>query len=110
MPVTFAVVGDRIVVVIDGKPKSGRPLRRIRNIETNPRVSVLVDHYDEDWLQLWWARADGLARIVHAGPELAESVAVLRAKYPQYATMVATDGPAIAIDVDRWSGWEFRAQ
>lgn len=100
VPITFAVAGDVIVTAIDAKPKRGTPLRRIANITVNPRVSVLVDRYDEDWDRLWWVRADGVARIVEDG----DSVARLRERYPQYRT-VRIIGPVIMIEVVRWSGW-----
>ena len=48
VPITFAVEGDRIYFAVDGKPKSFARLRRLRNIEQNPQVSLLIDEYDED--------------------------------------------------------------
>ena len=104
VPITFAVDGDVIVTAVDGKPKRGTALRRLANIATNPAVSVLVDRYDEDWTQLWWARADGHARILEAGNEIEEALAQLRQRYPQYQA-VSLGGPVIVIRVDRWSGW-----
>ena len=59
VPITFAVDGDALYSAVDAKPKSTRALRRLANIAANPAVSVLVDHYDDDWTRLWWARADG---------------------------------------------------
>jgi PPOX class probable F420-dependent enzyme len=104
VPVTFAVDGDRIVTAVDAKPKRGSQLRRLTNIATNRRVSLLVDEYDEDWGRLWWARAEGLARIVDDGPDLARALTLLRERYAQYAT-VALIGPAVVVDVERWLGW-----
>ena len=104
VPVTFALDGDTIVTAVDGKPKRGTPLRRFENVAANPRVSVLVDAYDADWARLWWARADGHASIVASGAALERALAGLRARYPQYES-VALTGPALLIDVDRWSGW-----
>jgi PPOX class probable F420-dependent enzyme len=108
VPITFAVTGDRIVTAIDAKPKRGVPLRRIANVTVNPRVSVLVDRYDEDWTRLWWVRADGSARVVIGGADLDDSVARLRERYPQYRTVRIT-GPVIMIEVVRWSGWNASA-
>jgi PPOX class probable F420-dependent enzyme len=79
-------------------------MRRFENVGVNPRVSVLVDRYDADWSRLWWARADGNATVVTDGNELARALSALRARYPQYAR-VALVGPAMAIAVERWSGW-----
>jgi len=109
VPITFAVHGDTILTAVDGKPKSTMRLRRLANIATNPNVSVLVDHYDDDWQTLWWARADGVARLVDTASERREAVRLLTGRYEQY---VATPppGPVVAIDVGRWSGWTAAAQ
>ena len=104
VPVTFALNGDTLYTAVDAKPKRGSPLRRFRNVAANPRVAVLVDRYDADWTRLWWARADGSARVVTDGDELERALSALRARHPQYAR-VALTGPAIVMAVDRWSGW-----
>lgn len=104
VPVTFAIDGDRIVTAVDAKPKRGASLRRLVNIRANPRVSLLVDEYDDDWGKLWWVRADGDARIVDEDPGLGRALALLRARYAQYET-VALTGPAVVIAVTRWIGW-----
>ena len=62
--VTFAVEGDTIYTAVDQKPKSGSTLKRLRNVGENPRVTMLADHYDDDWDTLWWARADGRAVVL----------------------------------------------
>lgn len=103
MPITFAVDGDTVYSAVDAKPKSTTELRRLSNIAANPRVSVLVDHYADDWTQLWWARADGSAHIA-VGAEVARALELLTARYAQYVTH-PPGGPVIAIDVRRWSGW-----
>ena len=104
VPITFAFDGDMIVTAVDGKPKLGTPLRRFRNVAANPRVALLVDAYEADWTRLWWARADGRAVVLADDAELERALAALRERYPQYAT-VALTGPAMSIEVDRWSGW-----
>lgn len=104
VPVTFAVTGDTVVTAVDQKPKTTMRLQRLDNVRANPTVALLVDHYDDEWSRMWWARADGHARVVERGPERDAAVAALRAKYPQYAE-VAIEGPAIVIAVDRWRGW-----
>ncbi len=108
VPCTFAVDGaGRVAIGIDNKPKSSRELRRLRNIAENPQVSLLADHYADDWGQLWWARADGVATVERAGEEHAAHWALLKAKYPQYAGQVL-DGAVIVVSVESWSGWAFR--
>ena len=105
VPVTFAVTGDAIVSAVDHKPKRTLALKRLANVAANPRVALLVDEYDEDWARLWWARADGAARIVDpASEEHARAIAPLVARYEQYADSPPA-GPAIVVAVERWSGW-----
>jgi PPOX class probable F420-dependent enzyme len=105
VPIVFAVAGDTIYSAVDAKPKRGTELRRLANVAANPRVAVLVDHYDEDWNRLWWARADGTARVLGAGDaEARAALALLAGRYPQYREQ-PPPGPVLAVDVDRWSGW-----
>ena len=104
VPIVFAVDDNRIVTAIDGKRKRGGALRRLENISVNPRVSVLVDAYDGDWSQLWWARADGTASIHEDGAIRDQALRLLSDRYAQYGS-VPLSGPALIIDVDRWSGW-----
>ena len=104
VPVVFAVDGEVIYTAVDAKPKTTQRLRRLANIERNPRVSLLVDHYAEDWTQLWWVRVDGIAAIHHDGNPMHAGRDLLRAKYHQYQS-VPLNGPVIAIEVRRWSSW-----
>ncbi len=104
VPVVFAVEGETIYTAVDGKPKTDQKLRRLANIAANPTVSVLVDHYEDDWSQLWWVRADGVAAVHDDGVAADLGRALLRAKYPQYQS-VSLDGPVIVIAVRRWSAW-----
>ncbi|MGB3481491.1 MAG: TIGR03668 family PPOX class F420-dependent oxidoreductase [Mycobacterium sp.] len=100
VPVVFAVLQDTIVTAVDGKPKSTTRLKRLANITANPKVSLLVDHYDDDWTQLWWIRVDGQATITDNSEALHE----LRTKYDQYQ-QVPLDGPVIEISVERIATW-----
>jgi len=107
VPVVFAAPdhrSDLLYTAVDAKPKTTRRLRRLANIEGNPAVSLLVDHYDDDWSQLWWVRADGVAAIHHSGVEMATGYALLRQKYRQYERL-ALDGPVVTIEVHRWASW-----
>jgi len=104
---TFAVEGDTLVTAIDHKPKrSMTALRRLQNIAENPQVSILVDHYEPDWERLWWARGDGMARILTEEADRRRPVELLVAKYPQYAER-PPEGPVIEVTVARWSGWSY---
>jgi PPOX class probable F420-dependent enzyme len=106
VPITFALVGaETLVTAVDHKPKRTRVLRRLANIEANPQVSVLVDHYEDDWERLWWVRADGLARV--EGGRTSKSAALAEAlseRYAQYRER-PPQGPFIVIEVQRVSGW-----
>jgi PPOX class probable F420-dependent enzyme len=104
VPVVFAVHGDVVYTAVDAKRKSTHRLRRLINIEANPSVSMLVDHYDNDWTQLWWVRADGVAAIHYSGEAMAVCYALLRAKYTQYQR-IALDGPVVTVNVQKWSSW-----
>jgi len=104
VPIVFAVVGDQVVTAVDHKPKSSHHLRRLTNIAIDPRVTVLVDHYDEDWRNLWWVRADGRATVVGAATAAAQ-LDVLQAKYPEYRDR-RPNGRVILIDVHRWRSWQ----
>jgi PPOX class probable F420-dependent enzyme len=81
VPVVFAHVAGALWSPIDGKPKAAGPIARVRNIAREPRVSLLMDQYDDDWRRLWWLRIDGRATLVR-GDDAVE--AALLAKYPQY--------------------------
>jgi PPOX class probable F420-dependent enzyme len=104
VPVVFAVRDDVVFTAVDAKRKSTQRLRRLANIAANPRVSLLVDHYEPDWSALWWVRADGTAQVHLGGDEMAAGYGLLRAKYPQY-DRIALDGPVVTVGVSKWSGW-----
>lgn len=99
--------GDLIYFAIDWKPKKTRMLKRLENIAVNPAVSVLVDHYDTDWNQLWWVRADGVAQVLDSGPEFDAAIAGLRQKYAQYRESPPA-GPVVLVTVSDWRSWAAR--
>src|SRR5207245_813560 len=76
--VTLAVDGDVVYTAVDQKPKSGRPLKRLRNVGENPVVTMLADHYSEDWEPMWWVRADGWAAILTGMWVMAALLSVLQ--------------------------------
>ncbi|CAM03685.1 PPOX class probable F420-dependent enzyme [Saccharopolyspora erythraea NRRL 2338] len=106
VPIVFATAGETIYSAVDAKPKRTTALRRLANVEANPRVAVLADHYDDaDWSALWWVRADGTGRVL--APEDAEArraVELLAERYPQHRDEPPA-GPVLAVDVQRWTGW-----
>jgi PPOX class probable F420-dependent enzyme len=102
VPVVYAVVERSIVIPIDTvKPKRHLHLARLSNVAGDPRCVLLVDHFDEDWSQLWWVR-------FHARAEEARDpspwVAALKDRYPEYrlpGTVVA----ALVLQPNAVSGW-----
>ena len=109
MPVVYALHDDAIWIAIDEKPKTTLRLRRLRNIEENARAALLLDHYDDDWSQLWWLLIRGPAEVWwpqtwHAR-QAAAAIAALRARYPQYKTMTLEERPLLRITPDRITHW-----
>jgi PPOX class probable F420-dependent enzyme len=104
VPIVFAVDGDRLYSAVDRKPKRSTRLRRIENARARPDVTILVDHYDEDWGRLWWIRLRGSARVLDDGDERDRALELLREKYPQYRTE-PPDGPVLAVDVTETRSW-----
>jgi PPOX class probable F420-dependent enzyme len=104
VPFVFALRDDAIYSLVDEKPKRSRHLQRLANIVAHPRVTALVDQYEESWDRLWWVRVDGLARVMEEGPERDRALELLAAKYRQYRDEPPT-GPAVIIDIDRWRSW-----
>jgi PPOX class probable F420-dependent enzyme len=89
VPVCYAFDGAAFFSAIDAKPKAraGRDLQRVRNIRENPRVSLAIDHYADDWQELRWVIVQGTAEILTAGGDYARGVALLLDKYAQYRAM-----------------------
>lgn len=104
VPIVFALRDDRLVTAVDDKPKSTTELKRVKNIRANPAVSVLVDHYDEEWDALWWVRVDGEARLVESGADFDAAIAALAAKYQQYRNRPPV-GPVINIEIGAIRSW-----
>jgi PPOX class probable F420-dependent enzyme len=104
VPITFTTEADTLYFAVDAKPKRTTHLKRLQNIAANPAVSVLVDHYEDDWTKLWWVRVDGMARIVEDQAESERAVDLLVKRYPQYRR-AWPQGPVVAISMDRISGW-----
>ena len=101
VPICFVVDGDTVYTAVDEKPKRTRALKRLRNVEANANVELLVDHYDEDWSRLWWVRVRGTARVE---PLSQRAGALLAAKYPQYRERPPS-GPMIVITIDERNEW-----
>jgi PPOX class probable F420-dependent enzyme len=105
VPITFALVDGLVCSAVDEvKPKTTTRLARLADIERDPRVGLLVDHYADDWSALWWVRVDGTAAVHRDGALRARALAALTAKYPPYAA-APPDGPVLVVTPTRWAGW-----
>jgi PPOX class probable F420-dependent enzyme len=104
VPIVFAIDQATLYFAVDAKPKTTTNLKRLRNIAANPRVSVLADHYEDDWAKLWWVRADGSARVVTDSAEAERATDLLANKYEQHRR-TRPSGPVVAIHIDRVTGW-----
>lgn len=107
VPFVFALDGEHLYSSIDAKPKRTTELQRIRNIEANPAVEVVVDDYHEPWPGIWWVRLRGRAEVLEDGPERDRAMELLIGKYPDYEED-PPDGAIVAVRIDRWAGWKYR--
>jgi PPOX class probable F420-dependent enzyme len=107
VPVCYAFDGERCYSAVDAKPKRTRHLRRLANVAANPRVSLVVDRYDEDWTRLAWVIVEGRAAVLDGGAEFTRAIDLLTAKYPQYRAMRLDReaGAVIAIVPERLLAW-----
>jgi len=106
VPFVYVLDGDTIYTGVDRKPKRSTRLKRLANLRADPRATLLVDHYEEDWTRAWWVRVRGRARILEDGPERDHAARLLAEKYPQYEGD-PPDDIVIAIGADDWYGWAF---
>jgi PPOX class probable F420-dependent enzyme len=104
VPIVFALDGDTLYTAVDAKPKRSRRLRRIENARHRPEVTLLFDHYEDDWRRLWWVRARGRARVLDGGTEADRALVLLAAGYEQYRGR-PPGLPVLAVDVVEWRGW-----
>lgn len=108
IPMTFAVVDGLVCSAIDKvKPKADTRLARLRDIDRDPRVGLVADHYEDDWTQLWWVRLDATAAEHTAGDLRERALDALQEKYPPYRRE-RPDGPVLVFTPTAWSGWTAR--
>ncbi len=108
VPIVFILDGETLYFPLDRKPKredDWHMLRRVRNIETNGRVSIVIDHYEEDWSKLAWVLLEGVATILETGSERDGAVRALVEKYPQYAGSALDDRPVVRVAIERTVSW-----
>ncbi len=108
VPVVFVWREGILYTPLDRKPKRDddwHALRRVRNIETNGRVAIVVDRYDEDWSQLAWVLLEGVATILERGEERDTAATLLREKYAQYETLPLDGRPIVRVEIERGTEW-----
>lgn len=108
VPVCFAYVQGRFYMAVDEKPKRSLRLKRLRNIQENPKVALLFDQYDEDWSRLAWLMVQGRATLLLGGDEHSHALAALRSRYPQYWAMALEERPVVRIEPERVLVWQAR--
>lgn len=107
VPFVFVLDGENLYSSIDAKPKRAPELQRIRNIEANPSVEVVVDEYREPWPGIWWVRLQGRGEVLEDGRERDRALRMLAEKYPDYRDMPPQDA-VVVVRIERWRGWEYR--
>ena len=107
LPICYVLAGETLYSPTDAKPKRVpvQRLKRLRNIQTNPHVALVVDDYGEDWTQLAYVILHGTAAILTSGPDFARAITALRQKYPQYQRMPIQENPMIAVQLSRVVSW-----
>ena len=109
IPICFVYDGKHFYSPIDEKPKRATPtkLKRLKNIRENPKVSLVIDRYDEDWRKLAYLLIFGRARVIDRGTAHRQAVRRLRRKYPQYLWMAINRRPMIVITPIRSTSWNY---
>jgi len=110
IPICFWFDGTgHFYFIIDEKPKrlTGTGLKRMRNISENPRVALVIDHYEEDWAGLAYVLIHGIAQLVDDPQEYVLALRNLRDKYTQYRAMLLSveRNPMVRIDAERVHTW-----
>ncbi len=110
IPICFVYEGGAFYMAIDRKPKRLAPARlaRLQNIARNPQVALLFDEYSEDWARLWFVLVRGQAQLLppSARAEHDRALALLQAKYPQYAAgWLGDKAPVIRIAPVKITAW-----
>ena len=106
VPIVFVHVAGALWSPLDGKPKRGGELARVRNLAADARVAVLLDHYEDDWSKLWWLRLEGRGSVQPAAAH-ADAVDALREKYRQYerVALFAGEPRLIRVAIERTTSW-----
>lgn len=105
IPICFVYLNGCFYTAIDDKPKRSRSLRRLRNIDANAHVALVLDEYSHDWSRLAWVLVEGRAEVLSSGDEHASAIQALRGKYAQYQAMRLETSPLIKVTPERVLSW-----
>ena len=105
VPACYTIDGDRLAIPIDSvKPKGSAALGRVRNLERDPRATLLIEHWDAaDWSRLWWVQLF-LVRTEEPEDRVARLVRGLSERYPQYRDAPFVD--VLTFRIEKAGGWE----
>ena len=107
IPIVFATDGLKLYTPLDKKPKRMAPnqLKRVRNLLENPKLALVVDHYEEDWTKLIWVMVKGSGLLVESGEAYTTGIRLLETKYAQYRQLSLKDRPLIVITPSEITSW-----
>jgi PPOX class probable F420-dependent enzyme len=111
VPVVFVFDGNHFFIPLDEKRKTTKPerLKRIKNIQYNPDVALLIDQYDEDWTKLAFVMIQGKASVAskrEGNVQVRQAYKKLMTKYIQYQT-VGIGEMCIIITPKKVASWSY---
>lgn len=108
VPICFVLLDQNFYSLLDNKPKNVQvlKLRRVQNIISNPKVALIVNHYEDDWDKLWHVLIKGNGSIVANELERRAAIKSLKQKYEQYLHMDVDLNPVIKIRPTNIVSWE----
>ena len=108
-PAVFIIQNENVYVPLDEKPKtvSISELKRVKNIQENPKVCFLVHHYDEDWTKLWFVMITGYATLLDLTSEKLKTIHnKFLSKYSQY-NKIGLGNFYIRIRINKTAYWKY---
>ncbi len=107
VPVVFVFHQKSFFIPLDEKTKTVNPrkLKRVKNIEKNPNVTLLIDKYQNDWKKLFFLMIHGKAKVIDGNSKVMDKIhKLLILKYPQYKK-IGIGNSCIKIEPTKVSFW-----